>query len=114
MTRRHIPVGAGVREDKTGKLGRVCRNADGTARGHLFVQFDGERMRRTVRITEVSYVAKTYDDAREWEIADKTTKAENARKFAAAYPPGSVHHENGQLRAAELEEQLSLLREAQP
>lgn len=107
-------LGAGVREISTGKLGKVCRNSDGTPRGHFYVQFDRERDRRTVRQTEVAYIAATYDAAVAWEIADKRTKAENARKFAAAYPPGSVHHENGLFRAAELDGQLALLLEATP
>ncbi len=57
MAAKGIPVGAAVRSNATGKLGRTFRNADGNPRGHVFVQWDGERDRQTVRISEVTLVA---------------------------------------------------------
>ncbi|HEY2017543.1 MAG TPA: hypothetical protein VGH38_28755 [Bryobacteraceae bacterium] len=67
-----IPVGAGVKETASGKLGKVCRQSGGTARGHLYVQFDGERERRTIGLQEVSYIAKTYEAAARWIAGDGT------------------------------------------
>lgn len=61
MVKSLIPAGAAVRDNKTGLLGKVFRNPHGNARGHITVQWDGDRDRKTVRLMEVSYVARDYD-----------------------------------------------------
>lgn len=62
-----IPINAGVRNKATGKLGRTFRNADGNIRGHIFVQWDGERDRQTVNINDITLVASDYATAKAWE-----------------------------------------------
>jgi hypothetical protein len=64
-----IPIGAGVRSNITGKLGRAFRNADGNIRGHIFVQWDGDRDRQTVSIHHVTLVADSYEAAKSWDAA---------------------------------------------
>lgn len=66
-----IRADAGVRHKKTGKLGRTYRNPDGNIRGHLFIQWDGERDRQTVSIHEVVLVSNDYSAAKAWEAAGK-------------------------------------------
>jgi hypothetical protein len=64
-----IRIGAGVRDKATGRLGRVFRNSAGNMRGYLFVQWDGDRDRKTVRISGVSLVADKYETAKNWEAS---------------------------------------------
>lgn len=64
-----IKTGAGVRHKGTGKLGRTFRNPDGNIRGHIFVQWDGERDRQTVSIHHVTLVADDYETAKTWDAA---------------------------------------------
>jgi hypothetical protein len=63
----HIRTGAAVRSTATGKLGRTFRNPDGNIRGHVWVQWDGERDRQTVSLHNITLVADTYDTAKAWE-----------------------------------------------
>lgn len=62
-----IPTGAAVRNMTTGKLGRTIQNPGGNIRGHVWVQWDGERDRQTVSLHNIALVADTYDTARVWE-----------------------------------------------
>jgi hypothetical protein len=74
MTRKPIiPQGAGVRCDKTQRLGRVFRNPQGNIRGHIFVQWDGARDRCTVALRDVTYVAASYETAKAWDAAKAVT-----------------------------------------
>lgn len=66
-----IRAGAGVRHKRTGKLGRTFRNAGGNIRGHIFVQWDGERDRQTTSMDDVTLVSTTYEAAKAWEVAGK-------------------------------------------
>lgn len=64
-----IRAGAGVRSKTTGKLGRTFKQHAGNIRGHLWVQWDGERDRQTVSVHDVMLVANDYDAAKAWEAA---------------------------------------------
>jgi hypothetical protein len=71
-----VRAGAAVRSNSTGKQGRTFRN---TLRGYLWVQWDGERDRQTVRIRDVSLVADRYDAAKVWEAAEAAGEVHRVR-----------------------------------
>jgi hypothetical protein len=65
MTR--IPNNGAVRSKATGKLGRTFRPHSGRIRGCIIVQWDGDRDRKTVDISDVVLVANDYVTAKVWE-----------------------------------------------
>lgn len=67
-----IRSGAGVRHKGTGKLGRTFKQHAGKIRGTVWVQWDGERDRQTVAISDVALVANDYDTAKAWDAAKGT------------------------------------------
>jgi len=64
----NIRPGAAVLSKATGRLGRTFKQHAGKIRGHIWVQWDGERDRQTVRIADVALVADDYDTAKAWEL----------------------------------------------
>lgn len=64
-----IRIGAAVRSQVTGKLGRIFRQPAGNIRGHILVQWDSGRDHEAVRIADVTFVADNYDTTKAWEAA---------------------------------------------
>jgi hypothetical protein len=81
---RRIPSGAAVRDIATGRLGRTFCNADGNIRGHLFVKWDGDRGRKTVRLSDVMLVANKYDAAKVWEVAEAAGDVRRTASWSGA------------------------------
>ena len=74
-----IRTGAAVRDKASGRLGRTFRNSAGNIRGHLFVQWDGDRDRQTVCMSDVTFVAAEYETAKAWETAEAAGQVSSKR-----------------------------------
>jgi hypothetical protein len=63
-----IPVGAAVRSNVTGKLGRKVKVARyNRRRGHEPILFDGDDAWWSVPAALLTYVARKYETAKVWE-----------------------------------------------
>lgn len=64
---RTIPVGAAVRENISGWPGQVVARAPKQPRGTLNVLLDGTSKSVFVDVVNLTYVAKNYASAKDWE-----------------------------------------------